>query len=112
MSRGTRAVPPMLVAEAQAFMQRVLLPLCEVFPDGPLYSEAIAVLEERGWTFYDSLIVRSAAAAKCCSAKICNMEGPSAALKFETRSHSNPLRKFANVSGDGDRHVQSRQIHG
>jgi predicted nucleic acid-binding protein len=65
MSRGTRAVPPMLVAEAQAFMQRVLLPLCEVFPDGPLYSEAISVPEERGWTFYDSLIVRSAAAAKC-----------------------------------------------
>src|ERR1700693_1433631 len=56
---------PMLPAEAQAYMQLVLIPLCEVFPDAALYSEALAILEETGWTFYDSLIVASAAAAKC-----------------------------------------------
>jgi predicted nucleic acid-binding protein len=56
---------PMLPAEAERFLQRVLLPLCDVFPDGPLYSEALSVLEETGWTFYDALVVSSAVAAKC-----------------------------------------------
>ena len=56
---------PMLPAEAERFLQRVLLPLREVFPDGPLYSEALSIRQETGWTFYDALIVSSAAAAEC-----------------------------------------------
>jgi predicted nucleic acid-binding protein len=43
----------------------VLLPLCEVFPDASLYSSALSIAEETGWTFYDSLIVGAALAADC-----------------------------------------------
>ena len=51
--------------EAQAYLSQVLLPLCEVFPDAPLYSSALSIAEETGWTFYDSLIVGAALAAGC-----------------------------------------------
>ena len=33
---------PMLAAEAQLYLARVLMPLCEVFPDAALYSEALS----------------------------------------------------------------------
>jgi predicted nucleic acid-binding protein len=51
--------------EAQAYLSQVLMPLCEVFPDASLYSSALSVADETGWTFYDSLIVSAALAAEC-----------------------------------------------
>ena len=57
--------PPMSAGEAQEFLRRVLTPLCEVFPDSSLYSDAVVIASKSGWTFYDSLIVASAAAGKC-----------------------------------------------
>ena len=51
--------------EAQAYLSQVLMPLCEVFPDASLYSSALSVADETGWTFYDSLIVSAALAADC-----------------------------------------------
>ena len=51
--------------EAQAYLSQVLMPLCEVFPDASLYTSALSVADETGWTFYDSLIVSSALAAGC-----------------------------------------------
>lgn len=67
---------PMLPAEAQAYLQRVLIPLCEVFPDAALYSDALSIVDETGWTLYDSLIVSSAGTAKCvsCSLRTCKMD--------------------------------------
>lgn len=56
---------PMRAAEAQLYMERVLLPLCEVFPDAMLYSQALALHEETQLSFYDALIACSAAAADC-----------------------------------------------
>jgi predicted nucleic acid-binding protein len=41
------------------------MPLCTVFPDRDLYSDALRVSAETGWTYYDSLIVSAAAAANC-----------------------------------------------
>jgi predicted nucleic acid-binding protein len=51
--------------EAQAYLSQVLMPLCEVFPDASLYSSALSIADETGWTLYDSLIVSSALAADC-----------------------------------------------
>jgi predicted nucleic acid-binding protein len=57
--------PPMSSLEAQSYLRRVLTPLCEIFPDAPLYSDAISISSKAGWTFYDSIIVASAAVGKC-----------------------------------------------
>ncbi len=57
--------PPMSSLEAQSYLRRVLIPLCEVFPDSSLYSDALSIASKTGWTFYDSLIVASAAMGKC-----------------------------------------------
>jgi len=56
---------PMTPTEAQLYLGRVLMPLCEVFPDASLYSHALSIADETGWSFYDSLIVSSASAADC-----------------------------------------------
>lgn len=52
-------------AEAQLFLTEVLAPLCEVFPDANLYSTALSIADETGWSFYDSLVMSSALAAGC-----------------------------------------------
>ncbi len=56
---------PLTVSEAQIYLERILMPLCEVFPDSVLYSQALAISDETGLSFYDSLIVGSAVAAGC-----------------------------------------------
>jgi predicted nucleic acid-binding protein len=55
----------MSVADAQFYLRRILMPLCEVLPSGPLYSEAVFIADETGWSFYDSLIVAAAVQADC-----------------------------------------------
>lgn len=57
--------PPMSSSQAQAYLARVLMPLCEVFPDSELYSDALSIASTTGWTFYDSLVMASAAAGRC-----------------------------------------------
>jgi predicted nucleic acid-binding protein len=52
-------------AEARTFLEEVLMPLCEVFPDTGLYSSALSIADETGWSFYDALIVASALAGGC-----------------------------------------------
>jgi predicted nucleic acid-binding protein len=56
---------PMTQLEAQDYLEHVLMPLCKVYPSGALYSDAISIGSETGWSFYDSLIVASAASAGC-----------------------------------------------
>ena len=56
---------PLPTAGARSYLERVLMPLCEVFPDAQLYSEALSIHEETGWAFYDALIVSSAVAGGC-----------------------------------------------
>jgi predicted nucleic acid-binding protein len=62
LRRFRNALPP---PDARIFMNRILIPICEVYPDRRLYAEALSIVEETGWGFYDSLIVSSAAAAGC-----------------------------------------------
>ncbi|MBZ5621692.1 MAG: PIN domain-containing protein [Acidobacteriia bacterium] len=57
--------PPMSPAEAHSYLERVLMPLCAVFPGEELYYEALSIAEETGWSFYDSLIVSAASVAGC-----------------------------------------------
>lgn len=56
---------PLSTAEVRDFLDQILWPICEVFPDRALYADALSIVEETGWTFYDSLIVGAAAAAGC-----------------------------------------------
>ncbi len=56
---------PMLEPEAQLYLTRILMPLCEVFPDAWLYSQALSIRGETQLSFYDALIVSSAIAADC-----------------------------------------------
>lgn len=51
--------------DLQAYLDSVLWPLCAVFPDAPLYSLALEVREETGFSFYDALIVAGALHAGC-----------------------------------------------
>ena len=57
--------PSMAISDAQLYLARVLMPLCEVFPDAALYSHALSISSETGFSFYDSLIVSSAVAGGC-----------------------------------------------
>jgi predicted nucleic acid-binding protein len=56
---------PMKVPEAELYLARILMPLCEVFPDSSLYSQALSISSETGFSFYDSLIVASAIVGEC-----------------------------------------------
>ena len=54
---------PLTSHDATAYLNTVLGPLCEVYPDRQLYESAIRLQEETGWSFYDSLIVSGASRA-------------------------------------------------
>ena len=56
---------PMSASEATAYLDQVLLPLCEILPSGVLYSEAYSIAADAGISYYDALIVRAAQAANC-----------------------------------------------
>ncbi|HEY5042825.1 MAG TPA: PIN domain-containing protein [Verrucomicrobiae bacterium] len=56
---------PMDAAACRVYLDSVLSPLCEVYPNVELYRQAINVREETGYTFYDSLIVAAALEAGC-----------------------------------------------
>lgn len=57
--------PPMSQMEAQTYLRRVLMPLCEVFPTEGLYANALGIGSKTGWSYYDALVVASAAVGKC-----------------------------------------------
>ncbi len=66
LSAATRKfAAPMPIAEAQLYLSRVLMPLCEVFPDAHLFSQALLISSDTGISFYDALIVASAIAGDC-----------------------------------------------
>jgi predicted nucleic acid-binding protein len=56
---------PMTAPEAQLYLARILMPLCEVFPDSALYSRALSMAGESGMGFFDALIITSATAGGC-----------------------------------------------
>ncbi|HEY3940779.1 MAG TPA: PIN domain-containing protein [Bryobacteraceae bacterium] len=56
---------PLSVSDALVYLDRVLMPLCEIFPEMSLYSRALATSASAGLSFYDALIVSAAAVADC-----------------------------------------------
>jgi predicted nucleic acid-binding protein len=56
---------PMPIQEAEDYLGRVLMPLCEIFPSAALYAQALAISASAKVAFYDALIVSSALLAGC-----------------------------------------------
>lgn len=60
-----RFTPPMQSHEAQAYLRAVFLPLLGVHSSQSLYLEALQLHADHRLSWYDSLIIASAAQAKC-----------------------------------------------
>lgn len=58
-------VQPLAPRDRRLYLNSVLAPLCSVFPTLSLYGEALAILEETGYSFYDSLIIAGALKGQC-----------------------------------------------
>jgi predicted nucleic acid-binding protein len=56
---------PLKPEDAQIYLQKVLYPLCHVFPDLGMYRVALDILRETGYSFYDSLILSGAILGSC-----------------------------------------------
>lgn len=52
--------PPLQPEDSKLYLQTVLLPLCRVFPDPAYYETALDILQDTGYSFYDSLILAAA----------------------------------------------------
>lgn len=62
---GTKFARPLTVPDRRRYLDRVLVPLCEVFAIPELYLRALGVQERYGYGFYDSLILAGALEAGC-----------------------------------------------
>jgi len=56
---------PVKPEDAKIYLQKVLHPLCHVFPDLDLYSWALDIFEKTGYSFYDALIIAGAQRGGC-----------------------------------------------
>ena len=56
---------PMKTADCQAYLIKVLHPLCQVYPDLALYEASLDIQQETGYSFYDSLILAGALRGGC-----------------------------------------------
>ena len=56
---------PMSPSEAQLYLNQVLIPLCEIYPDQFLYQDLLMVHDRWKYSVYDSLIIVSALKAQC-----------------------------------------------
>lgn len=60
-----RFTVPLSGQECVIYLDQVLRPLCEIFPDFELYKEALLIQQETKFSFYDSLIIASAIEGGC-----------------------------------------------
>lgn len=56
---------PLTFSDCDKYLNLVLEPLCDVFPDIELYHHAIGIMERWHYSFYDSLIISSALRGDC-----------------------------------------------
>ncbi len=56
---------PLKPEDVRIYLQKVLYPLCWVFPDLNLYQTALDILQETGYSFYNSLILAGASRGEC-----------------------------------------------
>jgi len=81
---------PMKASESSAYLETVFSPLCEIFPSLSLYHRALALKEETGFSFYDTLIVAAALEANC---RILYSEDLQAGQVVEDLKIQNPFSK-------------------
>ncbi len=56
---------PMSIDKAKEYLNQVLMPLCEIYPNNLLYQTALTISQDTGYSWYDSLIISSAQSANC-----------------------------------------------
>ena len=56
---------PLKPENGKDYLDKVLFPLCQVFPDVSLYRSALDIVKDTGYAFYDSLILAGATQAGC-----------------------------------------------
>ncbi len=61
----SKFVKPLSVNDAKNYLNNVLLPLCEIFPNIPFYEKSLTIRDETGFSFYDSLIITAALEGNC-----------------------------------------------
>jgi len=55
---------PMKVEDATVYLQKVLSPLCHIFPNFEIYQKSLEIMKKR-YSFYDSLILAAALQGGC-----------------------------------------------
>ena len=81
-------VKPLGARDQLEYLDRVLSPLCEIFPSSALYRRAITLADRLGYSFYDSLIIAAALEANC---KILYSEDLQSGQKIEGLTIENPF---------------------
>ena len=56
---------PLKPEDARLYLQKVLHPLCQVFPDLDIYQDALNLQEKTNYSFYDALILAGALREGC-----------------------------------------------
>jgi predicted nucleic acid-binding protein len=56
---------PLNPEDGKVYLQKVMYPLCHVFPDLDLYLTTLNILRDTGYSFYDSLILSGAIQGGC-----------------------------------------------
>jgi predicted nucleic acid-binding protein len=56
---------PLTYADCRTYVEQVMTPLCEVFPEISFYLSGLILSEKYLYSFYDSLIIAAALEAKC-----------------------------------------------
>jgi predicted nucleic acid-binding protein len=56
---------PLKPDDGRIYLEKVLNPLCHVFPDLDLYKNALLILNETNFSFYDALIIAGAIRGGC-----------------------------------------------
>lgn len=56
---------PLSDEDTREYLNKILFPLCEIFPSEELYLKALEIKERWQFSFYDSLIVAAAIEANC-----------------------------------------------
>ena len=62
---GTKFASPLTVEDRRAYLEEVLMPLCQVWPGRDLYLRALDIQSTSGYGLYDSLIVAAALTGGC-----------------------------------------------
>ncbi len=58
-------VSPLKAVDAKLYLQKVLFPMCVVFPNLSIFQNTIEIQDKTGYSFYDSLIIASALSQDC-----------------------------------------------